>query len=81
MQLLILFLWWYRNVKRNNQKSSESHYLTLVDIQNQKLTESFTSGIADNVEEIKLPNDPITQIYFAGLSGLSIYVLYRLMNK
>ena len=65
----------------NNQKSSESHYITLVDIQNQKLTESFTSGIADNAEEIKLPNDPITQIYFAGLSGLSIYVLYRLMNK
>ena len=50
-------------IDNNNQKSSESHYLTLVDIQNQKLTESFTSGIADNAEEIKLPNDPITQIY------------------
>jgi hypothetical protein len=70
-----------QTIDNNNQKSSESHYLTLVDIKNQKLKESFTSGIADNSEEIKLPNDPVAQLYFAGLAGLSIYVLYRLMNK
>uniref|UniRef100_A0A6C0II35 Uncharacterized protein n=1 Tax=viral metagenome TaxID=1070528 RepID=A0A6C0II35_9ZZZZ len=70
-----------QTIDNNNQKSSESHYLTLIDIKNQNLKESFTSGIADNAEEIKLPNDPMTQLYFAGLSGLSIYVLYRLMNK
>ena len=70
-----------QTIDNNNQKSSESHYVTLVDINNQNLKEGFTSGVADNAEEIKLPNDPMTQLYFAGLSGLSIYVLYRLMNK
>lgn len=70
-----------QTIDNNNQKSSESHYLTLVDIQNQNLTEGFTSGVADNAEEIKLPNDPVAQLYFAGLAGLSMYVLYRLMNK
>jgi hypothetical protein len=70
-----------QTIDNNNQQSSESHYLTLVDIQNQNLTEGFTSGVADNAEEIKLPNDPVAQLYFAGLAGLSMYVLYRLMNK
>ena len=68
-----------QTIDNNNQKSSESHYLTLVDIQN--LREGFTSGVADNAQELKLPNDPMTQLYFAGLASLSIYVLYRLMNK
>lgn len=68
-------------IDNNNQKSSESHYLTLIDITNQKLTEGFSSGVADNAEEIKLPNDPAAQLYFAGLAGLSIYILYRLMKK
>jgi hypothetical protein len=68
-------------IDNNNQKSSESHYLTLIDITNQKLKEGFSSGVADNAEEIKLPNDPMARLYFAGLSGLSIYILYRLMKK
>jgi hypothetical protein len=68
-----------QTIDNNNQKSSESHYLTLVDIQN--LKEGFTGGVADNAQEVKLPNDPMTQLYFAGLASLSIYVLYRLMNK
>ena len=69
-----------QTIDNNNQKSSESHYLTLVDINNMK--EGFTTGsIADNAEEVKLPNDFITQLYFAGLSGLSILILYRLINK
>ena len=70
-----------QTIDNKNQKSSESHYVTLVDIQNQKLKEGFTSGVADNAEEIKLPSDPMAQLYFAGLSGLSIYILYRLMKK
>ena len=70
-----------QTIDNNNQKSSESHYVTLVDINNQNLKEGFTSGVADNAEEIQLPNDPVAQLYFAGLAGLSIYVLYRLMNK
>ena len=70
-----------QTIDNNNQKSSESHYVTLIDINNQNLKEGFTSGVADNAEEIQLPNDPVAQLYFAGLAGLSIYVLYRLMNK
>jgi len=28
-----------------------------------------------------LPMDPLAQVYFAGLAGVGIYILYRLMNK
>jgi hypothetical protein len=68
-----------QTIDNNNQTSSESHYVTLVDINNMK--EGFTSGVAENAEEIKLPNDFMTQLYFAGLTGLSILILYRLIHK
>ena len=82
----------------NNNKSSESHYVTLVDIKNmnpcifQNNTNPITkknckqafhtlsqNDITD--EQIKLPEDPIAQLYFLGLSALSIYILYRLIEK
>jgi hypothetical protein len=74
----------------NNNHSSESHYVALVDIKNQNL-EGFTSGNLDsysipakynetNVDYI-LPDDPVIQMYFAGIAGLAIYFLYRIMQK
>lgn len=76
----------------NNNRSSETHYVTLVDIQNmdpcafmdrknpitgRKCRETFEG----NMDEMSLPDDPIAQLYFAGVSALGIYILYRLMEK
>lgn len=80
----------------NNNKSSETHYVTLVDIGNMnpcsfsdkknpktgvKCKESFTSYNLNESEEFPFPNDTFDQLYFAGLGGLGIYILYKLMEK
>jgi hypothetical protein len=77
----------------NNNKSSESHYVTLVDIKGMdpcifpKKTNTLTGTKCRETfqtiraEELKLPTDPLVQLYFASLAGVSIYVLYRLMEK
>ena len=65
--------------KGNNwSPSSESAYVTLIDIANQKL-EGFAN--IEKESSIKLPDDPIVQIYFASLGMLGIYVLYCIMKK
>jgi hypothetical protein len=43
-----------------------------------KCKETFVSG---NEESPSLPQDPYAQLYFAGLSALGIYVLYKLSTK
>jgi hypothetical protein len=80
-----------QTITSDNVKSSETHYVTLTDINNmdpcsfpnkknpltgKKCKESFqTNG------EIIMPDDPIAQIYFASLGVLGIFILYRLMEK
>ena len=74
----------------NNNKSSETHFVTLVDINNmdpclfpnqknpitkEKCRETFTNMSP------KLPDDAIDQIYFASLAGVGIYILYKFMLK
>lgn len=83
----------------NNNKSSATNYVTLVDIKNtdpclfpnrknpllkppyDTCRETFQN--IDEMEnfDISLPEDPMTQLYFAGLGGLGIYILYKLMLK
>jgi hypothetical protein len=95
-----------QTVDVNNNKSSETHYVTLVDIQNMNpctfsngknpisgkscrqafqnisLTQAQSQINDDDYEnQIKLPQDPIAQLYFLSLSAISIYILYRLMEK
>jgi len=80
----------------NNNKSSETHYVTLVDIGNMnpcsfsdktnpktgvKCKESFSTYNLNEGEEFPFPNDTFDQLYFAGLGGLGIYILYKLMEK
>jgi hypothetical protein len=80
----------------NNNKSSETHYVTLVDIENmdpcsftdktnpqsgKKCKETFTSYNLNESEEFPFPDDIFDQAYFAGLGGLGIYILYKLMQK
>ena len=81
----------------NNNKSSESHYVTLSDIANidpcafpnkqnpvtkVKCKEAFQPNIDINHNASPvLPEDPLDQLYFAGLAGIGIYMLYRVMEK
>jgi len=79
----------------NNNKSSETHYVTVTDIKNMdpcsfsngknpisgvKCRETFKS-VSENAETIKLPEDPLAQLYFASLSALAVYIFYRIMEK
>jgi hypothetical protein len=83
-----------QTVDTNNNSSSETHFVTLVDIKNmdqcsfadkinpitkEKCKETFTNF--NQEEEINFPDDPIVQLYFAGLGLVTIYVLYRIMEK
>jgi hypothetical protein len=74
------------NIDVNNNNSAESHYLTLADINqnifsNKNNKEFSTSyGLFEN-EEFPFPSDIFDQLYFAGLGGLGIYILYRFMEK
>jgi len=80
----------------NNNKSSETHYVTLVDIGNmdpcsfsdkinpesgKKCKESFSSFNLNESSEFPFPSDTFDQMYFAGLGGVGIYILYKLMEK
>ena len=78
-----------------NNRSTESHFVTLVDIQNMnpctfknrsnpvtgvKCKETFTN-LKSNDHYYKIPNDPISQLYFASLGVFGIYIMYRIMAK
>ena len=81
----------------NNNKSSESHYVTLSDISNMdpcsfpnkknpvtgvKCKESFQPNMdSSSFDTAPFPEDPLEQAYFAGLAGIGIYMLYRIMEK
>jgi hypothetical protein len=77
-----------------NNKSTESHFVTLVDIQNMDpcIFPDKTNPITkDNCRETfsnltntitnKTFKDPLTQIYFASLGLLATYILYKIMVK
>jgi hypothetical protein len=79
----------------NNNKSSETHYVTLADIGNMdpcsfpkknnpvngaKCKETFQSSISDNASPV-MSDDITDQIYFASLASLGVFILYRIMEK
>jgi len=85
----------------NNNSSSETNYVTLIDIQNmnpctfqngtnpvsgkscRQAFGTFTQSQYQEINEdqIKLPQDPLAQLYFLSLSAVAVYILYRLMEK
>jgi hypothetical protein len=81
----------------NNNISSETHYVTLVDQQNMDpcifpdkknpvtgtgCVETFKNkGVAENAGTVSMPSDPLAQLYFASLSIIGIYILYKVINK
>jgi hypothetical protein len=79
----------------NNNSSSETHYVTLADIQNTdpcsfpgglnpitqaRCKESFQSRVAQDAAPV-ISSDPMDQLYFASLAGVGLYILYRFMEK
>ena len=83
-------------IDNKNNKSTETHYVTTVDIQNmdpctfsnginpvsnKKCKETFSNYPPNNNSNIELPEDPIVQLYFLGLSLVGIYIFMRLMEK
>lgn len=68
----------------NGENSSETQYVTLSDIQNSvfktKHKEGFQNSIATDASPV-MSEDPIDQIYFASLSAIGLYILYRIMEK
>lgn len=78
-----------------NNRSTESHFVTLVDIRNMdpcifKDKKNPLTGVGcketfSNIEEcytcFKIPDDPLAKIYIASLGVLGIYILYRIMSK
>jgi len=80
-----------QTISVNNAVSSETQYVTLADIGNMDAC-SFQNGYNPvtqancketfrGYDEVKIPNDPLAQIYFASLGMLGIFILYRLMEK
>ena len=80
----------------NNNRSTESHYVSLVDIQNmdpcifsnkinpitkRSCRETFSNYNENNNEKILMANDIIVKGYFTSLSILAIYILYCTMIK
>jgi hypothetical protein len=74
----------------SNNVSSETHYVALADITTQHLEGFTTSNLntytnAANYNQSSvdyvLPDDPVIQLYFAGISGLVIYILYMIIHK
>jgi len=79
------------NPNSSNIQSSETHYVTLVDINNMDpcsfpnrknpLTGQGCRETFENSEEILMPTDPLAQLYFASLGVIGLLILYRLMEK
>lgn len=80
----------------NNNKSSETNFVTVTDIQNMdpcsfpnrrnpitnaKCSESFTTGVSADAARVDMPDDPVAQLYFASLGLVGVYILYRFMEK
>ena len=78
----------------NNRKGVDTKFVSKVDlsnmdpcvfqnrrnpITNQQCRETFAS--IKEEEQMGLPDDPIVQLYFAGLGVLLIYMTYCMMNK
>ena len=86
-----------QTVSNENTTKSETNFVTLVDLKNmdpcsfpngqnkfsnKSCRQTFVNRKEGEEEtSASLPNDPIVQFYFASLSIIGIYVLYRIMMK
>ena len=81
-----------QTITSDNVKSSETHYVTLADINNMEpcifsngrnpVTGKTCRETFQNLQpEVLMPSDPLAQIYFTSLGVVGLYILYRLMEK
>jgi hypothetical protein len=85
-----------QTIDNNNNKSSETHFVTVADIQNmdpcsfsnrrnpitnRKCSEAFSTSVSANAGRVDMPDDPLAQVYFASLGLIGVYILYRFMEK
>jgi hypothetical protein len=77
-----------KTIDVNNNNSSESHFVTLVDIKNidpcsfnDKKNPITNAKCKETFEVANMPDDYISQLYFASLSILGVYILYRVIEK
>ena len=84
-------------IDANNNKSQQTHYVASVDIKNMSpcwfqnernpitnasCRRAFQSIMKEEGGILKdIPDDLISTLFFTGMSGLSLYILYRLMMK
>jgi hypothetical protein len=79
----------------NNNSSTQTQYVTLADIGNMnactfqnginpvnksRCNETFQTMVSENAAA-SIPEDPISQVYFASLALIGLYILYRFMDK
>jgi hypothetical protein len=83
-----------QTVDVNNNSSSESHFVTLADIESMDAY-NFPNGQKPSLiypkegfslydskdKSVSLPDDPVVQLYFICLSLVGVYMLYRMMEK
>jgi hypothetical protein len=65
----------------NNSRSYETHYVAVSDIKNDKLVDvpnKRKQGF-QGMTPPKMPDDTMSQIYFAGLASLGVILFYKLM--
>jgi hypothetical protein len=81
-----------QTIDTNNNVSNETHYVTTVDIQNMDPCSfsnkknpitgaSCKEAFVPEQTGITIPKDTITQLYFASLSALIIYLIFKIMTK
>jgi len=89
----------FETIDVNNNVSKETHYVTLVDLQNmdpctmpgntnpysnppRNCKETFQNQMRPlTPAPVQFPDDPIVQLYFAGLAILGVYILAKFSDK
>jgi hypothetical protein len=84
-----------QTIDNNNNSSTETHFVTLVDIKNmnscdfqngvnpvnnQRCVETFTNN-DEKSNDVSLPSDILAQLYYSSLAAVGVYILYCLMKK
>lgn len=68
-----------KTIGDENTGSSETHYVTLVDKEDDS-SDSDDDSEGDD-DKLVMPRDPIAQLYFATLGVFGLFILYRFMEK
>jgi hypothetical protein len=83
-------------IDSNNNVSEETHYVATMDIKNmdpcqfpekrnpvtgKNCVEAMSNMNPKKQDTSIIPDDTLTRLYMLGISGLGLYVLYRLMSK